>query len=74
MSFTNLGCAGFGLKNPVTPTLDGNGVATAATFSVAQQHATGGTSTTGHRHWWGRRPLRHENPGQQDERPARRGY
>ena len=40
MSFTNLNCQNFGLKNPVTVTLDGNGVATAATFSTAQQQAT----------------------------------
>jgi hypothetical protein len=43
MSFTNLNCQNFGLKNPVTVTLDGNGVATAATFNVTQQQATGGT-------------------------------
>jgi hypothetical protein len=40
MSFTNLNCANFGLTNPVTVTLDGNGVATAATFNVTQQTAT----------------------------------
>ena len=33
MSFTNLGCANDGLANPVTATLDGNGVATAVTFN-----------------------------------------
>jgi hypothetical protein len=41
MSFTNLNCQDFGLTNPVTVTLDGNGVATAATFNTAQQTATG---------------------------------
>jgi hypothetical protein len=40
MSYTNLNCQNFGLKNPVTVTLDGNGAATAATFNVAQQTAT----------------------------------
>jgi hypothetical protein len=40
MSFTNLNCQNFGLTNPVTVTLDGNGVATAATFNTAQQTAT----------------------------------
>jgi hypothetical protein len=40
MSFTNLNCQNFGLQNPVTVTLDGNGVATAATFNTAQQTAT----------------------------------
>ncbi|MBV9856587.1 MAG: hypothetical protein JOY82_19070 [Streptosporangiaceae bacterium] len=39
-SFTNLNCANFGLKNPVTLTLDGNGVAIAATLSLTQQTAT----------------------------------
>ncbi|HUY51088.1 MAG TPA: hypothetical protein VMV92_36200, partial [Streptosporangiaceae bacterium] len=41
MSFTNLNCQNFGLTNPVTVTLNGNGVATAATFNVTQQKATG---------------------------------
>src|SRR5215472_16375224 len=41
MSFTNLGCANFGLTNPVNVTVDGNGVATAATYALAQQAATG---------------------------------
>ncbi|HEY4851908.1 MAG TPA: hypothetical protein VII22_13995 [Streptosporangiaceae bacterium] len=40
MSFTNLNCANFGLTNPVTVTLDANGVATAATFNTTQQTAT----------------------------------
>jgi hypothetical protein len=40
MSFTNLNCQNFGLTNPVTVTLDGNGVAIAATFNTAQQTAT----------------------------------
>jgi hypothetical protein len=39
MSFTNLGCQKFGLTNPVTVTLDGNGAATAATFNTTQQTA-----------------------------------
>jgi hypothetical protein len=55
MSFTNLGCQNFGLKNPVTVTLNGGGAATAATFNTAQQTATGaaagggggGTATSG---------------------------
>jgi len=40
MSFTNLNCQNFGLTNPVTVTLNGNAVATAATFNVTQQQAT----------------------------------
>ena len=39
MSFVNLGCANFGLANPVTVTLDGNQVATAVTYNAAQQTA-----------------------------------
>ncbi len=47
MSFTNLNCQNFGLTNPVTVTLDGNGAATAATFNVTPQKATStGTTTT----------------------------
>jgi hypothetical protein len=46
MSFTNLGCQNFGLTNPVTVTLDGNGVATAATFNTTPQKATSGSSAT----------------------------
>ncbi len=39
MSFVNLGCANFGLTNPVTVTLDGNMVATAVTYNTAEQTA-----------------------------------
>jgi hypothetical protein len=39
MSFTNLNCQNFGLTNPVTVTVDGNGAATAATFNTTQQQA-----------------------------------
>jgi len=45
MSFTNLGCQNFGLKNPVTVTLDGNGAATAATLTTTQQKVTNTTGT-----------------------------
>jgi len=41
MSFTNLNCGNFGLNNPTTVTLDGNGVGTAVTYSLTQQAATG---------------------------------
>jgi hypothetical protein len=43
MSFTNLNCQNFGLTDPVTVTLDGNGVGVAATFNGTRQ-AGGGTS------------------------------
>jgi hypothetical protein len=41
MSFTNLGCQNFGLTNPVTVTLNGQGSAIAATFNTTQQTANG---------------------------------
>ena len=45
-SFTNLNCQNFGLTNPVTLTLDGNGVAIGATYSTTQQtaNANGGAA------------------------------
>ncbi len=46
-SFGVLGCANFGLTDPATVTVDGNGVATAATYSLAQQTATGSTPASG---------------------------
>jgi hypothetical protein len=48
MSFTNLNCQNFGLTDPVTVTLDGNGVAVAATFNTTTQTVTNttGTATT----------------------------
>jgi hypothetical protein len=39
MSFTNLACQDFGLANPVTVTLNGQGVAIAATFNTTMQTA-----------------------------------
>jgi hypothetical protein len=53
MSFTNLGCENFGLTNPVTVVLDGNGAAMSATFNTTPQRVTntvgmrGGTGTRG---------------------------
>ena len=46
MSFVNLGCANFGLTNPVTVTLDGNQVATAVTFNTAPQAAKAPAAAT----------------------------
>jgi hypothetical protein len=48
-SFAILGCANFGLTNPVAVTLDGNQVATAVTYNTAQQKAAvqGQTATGG---------------------------
>jgi hypothetical protein len=42
MSYANLNCQDFGLKNPVTVTLNGDGVATAASFDTNQQTAVNG--------------------------------
>jgi hypothetical protein len=47
MSFVNLGCANYGLTNPVKVTLDGNGVATAVTYNLTQQTAKGAATTGG---------------------------
>jgi hypothetical protein len=41
MSFVNLGCSNYGLTDPVNVTLDGNGVATAISYNLAQQKAKG---------------------------------
>jgi hypothetical protein len=41
MSFVDLACQNFGLTNPVTVTLNGQGVAVAASFNTTQQTATG---------------------------------
>ena len=45
-SFTNLNCQNFGLTNPVTLTLDGNGVAIGATYNTTTQtaNANGGAA------------------------------
>ena len=40
MSFANLGCGNFGLTDPVNVTTDDNQVATAVSYSTAQQQAT----------------------------------
>jgi hypothetical protein len=47
MSFTNLGCENFGLTNPVTVVLDGNGAAISATFNTTPQKATTTTAKAG---------------------------
>ncbi len=46
MSFVNLGCANFGLTNPVTVTLNAEQVATAVTYSTAQQTAKPAAAAT----------------------------
>ena len=70
MSFTNLNCQNFGLTNPVTVTLDGNGVAISAIFNTTMQTAinttgtgtgtaTPSTSTVPGWGWWHRRGRPH---------------
>ena len=57
-SFDNLNCKNYGLTNPVTLTLDANGVATGATFNTTPQKAKvagGGNGRgrgAGHHNWW----------------------
>ena len=64
MSFTNLGCQNYGLTNPVTVTLDGNGAATAATLNTTPQQVK--NSGGGRLPWpwqrWGRSHHRDQDP------------
>jgi hypothetical protein len=53
-SFDNLNCKTYGLTNPVTLTLDGNGVATAATFNTTPQKAKVAGGGNGRHHGGGR--------------------
>jgi hypothetical protein len=43
-AFDGLGCGNFGLKNPITLTMDGNGVTTAATLAGAAGTGTGASA------------------------------
>jgi hypothetical protein len=45
MSYTNLNCQHFGLGNPVKLSLNGSGVAAAATFDTTRQTASGSSAT-----------------------------
>lgn len=65
MSFTNLNCGNFGLRNPVKVTLDGNGVATAVSYNLNQQRATAGGGT-------GVDPMAGQTSGTQAQNPTRR--
>ena len=63
MSFTNLGCQNYGLANPVTVSLDGNGAAIGATLSTTPQklnNSGGGVPWPWQR--WGRSHHRTEDP------------
>jgi hypothetical protein len=69
MSFTNLACQNFGFTNPVTVTLDGNGVAIAATFNTTPQspgwngtRPMPGSGMPGSHQREGRRHHRYMNP------------
>jgi hypothetical protein len=70
MSFVNLACQNFGLTNPVTVTLNGQGVAVTATFNTTPQTATNtgsqpampGSGFAGSHNRTGRRHHRIQNP------------
>jgi hypothetical protein len=49
-SFDNLNCKNYGLTDPVNLTLDGNGVAIAATYNTAPQKTGNGGTNGGGRH------------------------
>jgi hypothetical protein len=57
MSFDNLDCGAYGLKNPVTVTVDSSGAATGATLDTTQQTANPGGP---------RLPVRHRPTGRHD--------
>jgi hypothetical protein len=65
MSFTNLNCQSFGLANPVTVTLDGNGAAIAATIHATAQAVTAMTGPAG-----GTNPVAPAKP-KKGQNPAR---
>ena len=70
-SFDNLNCKNYGLTDPVTLTLDGNGVATGAAFNTTPQKASVNTvGGNGHRHHHG--SGRHNWRG--DFMPGRNGH
>ena len=75
MSFANLGCANFGLTDPATVTLDGNQVATAVTYNLAEQTAAAqGPATTGGASGSGGGPSgppsRHHRHGHRHQNPS----
>jgi hypothetical protein len=75
-SFMVLGCANFGLTNPVAVTVDGNGVATAVTYNTAQQKAVvpaanpGGGSNGGSGGGPSGPPRRHDRRGHRFDNPS----
>ena len=72
MSFANLNCQNFGLRNPVQVTLDGNGAATAATINTTQQTANAGRGS-GTNPAPGTQPNSGQNPRQQGQLPSNLG-
>jgi hypothetical protein len=76
-SFMVLGCANFGLTNPVAVTVDNNGVATAVTYNTAQQKAAvpaaanpGGGSNGGSGGGPSGPPRRHDRRGHRFDNPS----
>ncbi len=82
MSFTNLGCQNFGLTNPVTVVLDGDGAAMSATFNTTPQQASNTTGPGGNMGGGGGgggtqlgNPLPAQPPGRQTSwRKGRHGH
>jgi hypothetical protein len=72
MSFTNLQCQNFGLKNPVQVTLNGQGAATAATLNTTPQVANA-TLGTNMNTYPGTARNSGQNPGQQGQAGANAG-
>ena len=62
MSFTNLNCQNFGLTSPVTVTLDGTGVATAAIINATQQTVASMTGPSPANPAAPAKPKRGQNP------------
>jgi hypothetical protein len=62
MSFTNLNCQNYGLANPVTVTLDGDGAATAATLNTTPQKAKNAGGPTWPWQRWGRSHHQTDDP------------
>ena len=62
MSFTNLNCQDFGLTDPVTVTLDGDGAATAATVNTAPQKAENAAGGRAPGRRWGRSHHQVQDP------------
>jgi hypothetical protein len=68
MSFANLGCPAYGLTDPVTVTLDGNGAAAAATVNTTPQQAASVGSPQSWPRLWRQWLSHHARQGRADHR------